>query len=139
MGLVIVLVVVATLVLVAAPATAIGIAVVARAQRERTFRRTCVLTALVSVLAQYAYVLAPFSFLQTREISWGFVLAPFLGWHLAAPPVLAAILWLGARLRRTPAPSAVLSGLLFSVAAAIVLALPVLVSLGWLFDLRFAP
>jgi hypothetical protein len=139
MGLVLVILAVAALVLVATPALAIALVVLTRTDRKPPFWSACPLATFVSFAGQYAYALAPFSFLRTREYSWELIMGPMLGWHLAAPPIVAALFWVASRKFRTPAANGLVTGLLFSVALVIVLAIPIGLTLPALLGLRFRP
>ncbi|MFI5120308.1 MAG: hypothetical protein ACHQM4_07840 [Thermoanaerobaculia bacterium] len=139
MGLVLVILAVAAIVFVAAPALAIGLVVLTRADREPPFWSSCALATFVSFAGQYGYALAPFSFLRTREYSWELLMGPMLGWHLAAPPIVAALFWAASRRFRSPAANGLVTGLLFSVALVVVLAIPIGLTLPALLGLRFRP
>src|SRR5262245_15854453 len=122
MGLILILIAGAALVVLGGPCLVLAILVCTKGTRSAAFWLPCLLTLLVSVVAQYAVVLAPF--VRQGEYSWDLFLGPLWGWHLAPPLVIAAVLWLLERKRRRPVPLGIVAGLLFSIPALLALAFP---------------
>jgi hypothetical protein len=139
MGLIVLLALVGGGLFIVLPAVAIGLGVARRSTRPEGFWPACVVAASSSFLCQYIFALRPFSFLRTHEYSWEFIFAPLFGWHLAAPPAFAIILFFLTRRNASPAANAIIAGLFFSVAVVVVLSIPLSFLLPPLLGLRFRP
>ena len=139
MGLILLLLAAGTIAFIAGPALVIALAIVVRTRRTRSFWPLCAVVALVSFAAQYLYALAPLTFVGTHEYSWGLFFSPMFGWHLLVPPVVAAVVWLISRRFQLANANAVIAGLFFSVAAVVILAIPIGLALPRVLGLRFSP
>jgi hypothetical protein len=65
--------------------------------------------------------------------------APILTYYLAAPAVLAGILWFGFKARRSPVLAGATAGLFLSMPLAVALALPMTFWVAEHLHLRFRP
>jgi hypothetical protein len=98
----------------------------------------CLLAALVtSVAVQYVVALQPYVQRGTYDIT--LMTVPIFTWHLAAPAVLAAILWFVLKARQRPVLGGATAGLILSIPAVVALALPVTFWAPDRFHLRFVP
>jgi hypothetical protein len=138
-GLVIAVILASALILVAVPSLSAGLVLVVRHWRQPPFWRIFVPTALAALVLQYAYALAPFAFLKTREYSWDLLMNPIFGWHLVVVPAVALALWFRQRDHLQPLAAALVAGLLVSTAAIVILAVPLAFALIYGLPLAFRP
>ena len=109
----------------ALPAGAVGLSVVLTSPRSARFATICTLVAFMATLGQAGWVLGSHFFSGERLYGWDNCTSDFLGgWHLAAPPIIAALLWLVSVRRPFPAARPAIGGLFFSIAAIALLAIP---------------
>lgn len=108
-----------------------------KGERGAAFWRACLIAALVSTSLQYAVLMAPF--FRQGSFSWELYVVPLFGPHLVPPALGAALLWIPRATRRRPLIRGVAAGLLFSICAVVVLALPLGFAVALLSGLTFKP
>jgi len=135
MGILVIAAWVGSLAFLGMPGLVLGIIVCAKSQRTPAFWSSCVLTAAVSVAAQYAVVLAPS--VRQGTYSWGLVIESVFGWHLLAPAVVALLLWIAGKAAERPTVAGTVAGLLASIPSGIALGLPMVVTVPPALGLRF--
>jgi hypothetical protein len=125
MGLIVLIIWLGSLIVLGTPALALGIAacVKAKAGRDAAFWAVAAASALASVIGQHVAVFLPF--VRRSAYSFDLVMALAFGWHLLAPAVLAAFLWVLARALRQTRILGAVAGLFLSIPLGIALALPV--------------
>jgi hypothetical protein len=91
--------------------------------RSDQFGKICTSVAVLSAIGQEVWALGRLLLSGSRADFWDFISAGLLGWHLAVPPLLAALLWLIS----PPVPSSIarpaVAGLIFSLAVVALLAM----------------
>jgi hypothetical protein len=120
-------------------APGIGLAgVICGISKRNTLFWLCLLAALfTSVAVQYALALQPYVERGTYGIE--LMTVPIFTWYLAAPGVLAAILWFPLKARQRPVLAGATAGLILSIPVVVALALPVTFWAPDRFHLRFEP
>ena len=137
MGLILVMIVGVAFLFIGLPAALLGRAVLRKSEREGAFAPACWTALIASAGAQYAFATAPM--IRTGKADFELFILPLFGWHLAPPLLLAVVIWLAARKRKAPVLHGVAVGLLFSIAALIVLSIPLGIVIPQVFGLRFTP
>ena len=137
MGLVLIIIWLVALGVTLAPGIGLAGVICGISKRNALFW-LCLLAALVtSVALQYVLALQPYVQRGTYDIT--LMTVPIFTWHLAAPAVLAAILWFVLKARQRPVLAGATAGLIVSIPVVVALALPVTFWAPDHFHLRFVP
>jgi hypothetical protein len=137
MGLILLFIWAAALALVGLPGVVMTARVIRLSTRNALFWLSGLAALLVSVAAQYWVAVRPY--VQRGEYDIYLMTAPILSYYLAAPAVLAGILWFGFKARRSPVLAGATAGLLLSMTLAVALAWPLTSRVAEHFHLRFRP
>jgi len=137
MGLVLVMIAGVAFLLIAVPCAVLALVVLRKSERRGAFTAACLSALVLSVCAQYAYVATPI--VQSGKVSFELFILPMFGWHMAPPLALAILTWFLPLPRRRPALQGIVVGLLFSIAALVLLSIPLGFVIPPLFGLEFQP
>jgi len=137
MGLVLMIMWVVALVVTLAPGVGLAGVIIGISKRTAAFSLCGFVALLVSVAAQYALALRPY--LENGTYGVEMMMAPILTPYLAAPAVLAAILWFALKAKQRPALAGLTAGLLLSIPTVVALALPMAMWAPDRFHLKFVP
>ena len=137
MGLILIFIWLAALALIGAPGVVMTGRVLRLSTRNAIFWLSGLVALLVSVAAQYWLAFRPY--VQSGEYDIYLMTAPILTYYLAAPAVLAGILWFAFKARRSPVLAGATAGLILSMTLAVALALPMTFKVAEYFHLRFRP
>jgi hypothetical protein len=132
---------IAAVVVIGGPAgVAAVLFLIAHSQSLKRWRSLLIvpLAAVVGLVAQYAYVVAPV--VRSGEYGLTIFTLPLLGPHLLAPLAVAGVIWVSGLGRRSPSAAGIGLGLLLSIPALLVLCVPLTFQLLKMYpSLHFVP
>ena len=137
MGLVLIIIWLVALSVTLAPGVGLAGVIVGICKRSAAFWLCLFGALLASVALQYVLALEPY--VQKGTYGIELMSAPIFSYYLAAPAVLAAILWFALKARGRPALAGLTAGLILSIPVVVALALPMTFWAPNRFHLKFEP
>ena len=137
MGLVLIIIWLVALGVTLAPGIGLAGVICGISKRTAVFWLGLLAALVTSVGVQYVLALQPY--VQKGTYGIELMTVPIFTPYLAAPAVLAAILWFALKARGRPALAGITAGLIFSIPVVVALALPMTFWAPDRFHLKFVP
>ena len=137
MGLVLIIIWLVALSVTLAPGVGLAGVIIGISRRTAAFSLCGFAALLLSVGLQYFVALRPY--VQKGTYGIELMTVPIFSYYLAAPALLAAILWFVFKARQRPALAGITAGLILSIPVVVALALPMTFWAPDRFHLKFVP